>query len=146
MAAGKRWLLTLTMSLDDPEVIARRALAEREAVAPAPEEAPKPPEPAIAAQRAMEGWYKVLRAGGKDGGCRLALLAATSVGGNGKAAALDQKCTDQGIRIFSPVAWRMDGETLILTARAGMNSPWRAPAKAGARRSSPEPLELLKLD
>lgn len=68
----------------------------------------------------VAGRYALMREDGKDRGCVLTLADAN----NGKGefgASLSGACKDQGLQIFDPVAWQMDKDRLILSARKGHN-------------------------
>jgi hypothetical protein len=140
---------------DDPGWYARRqsiaALPDAPAKAdPAkPAAAIEPPKPAAPeTPAAMEGWYQVVRANGQLSECRMALLSAEAVETGSKAAALDEKCADPGMKIFSPKAWRMEAGALIITARKGHELAMAPLPGGGWTKAVPsgEELILQKLD
>ncbi len=117
--------------------------AEPPAKAEEPAAAPAQEAPVIATPKEMEGWYVVIRANGRKRGCRVALLSTESTLKGAKAAALDDRCDDKGMQIFSPVAWRMEGETLILTAKRGHELPLSRTPQGGWTKAKPSGEELV---
>jgi Protease inhibitor Inh len=113
-----------------------------------PEKPPEPPKPVVSMPKAMEGWYQVVRSGGKKSDCRVAFLSADALETGAKAAALDERCADKGMLIFRPVGWRMEGEQLILTAKRGHELVMaKKPAGTWAKAvPSGEELELKRLE
>lgn len=84
---------------------------------------PPPAAPAaeIAKPKVVAGRYALTRDDGKDRGCVLT-LADTGNGNGSFIASLSPTCKDQGLQIFDPVAWQMDKDKLILSARKGHNT------------------------
>jgi hypothetical protein len=120
VAEDPRWMLrrkAVLAAADPPEPAA--PAAEPAAGAPAPEASAAPPKPEASTPADMEGWYQVQRAGGKASSCKLALLSAEGPEAGTKSAGLDERCADQGMKIFRPVAWRVEEDSLILTAKRG---------------------------
>jgi len=87
---------------------------------PAVLDAPPPvATPAPAAAPAMGGKYAVVRDAKKPSNCTLVLDAGKpSPKGNFKAS-LEPGCADTGMKIFDPVAWRLDKDHLTLVAKRG---------------------------
>jgi hypothetical protein len=139
----------------DATLMDRRLSALGTAAAPAAEQPkPEPPKPEpvpatpeISTPSALEGWYQVIRFDQRDSGCRIALLATDATSAAGKAAAIDGACPDQGMKIFSPIAWRLQDNQLILTARRGHELAMRQTDRGGWTKAVPsgEELELLKV-
>jgi hypothetical protein len=119
------WLLRRqqVMAVEPSAPAAQEKAVQQPTPATEPEaaEADKPvqPPPSDNTPAAMEGWYQIVRAGGKEAPCKLAFLSAEAVTAKANAAALDEKCADKGMLIFKPVAWRKEGDQLILTAGRG---------------------------
>ncbi len=67
----------------------------------------------------MSGRYAILRDGGKDTGCMVTLDDKASGPSHSYKAILAPACRDQGIVIFDPAGWEVDGEKLLLIARKG---------------------------
>jgi hypothetical protein len=117
------WLLRRNQVMT-PETLApsvQEAAPAEPALANAEPEKPAapPPPPEDKNPAAWEGWYQIVRAGGKETACKLAFLSTEAVTASAKAAALDEKCADKGMLIFKPIAWRKEGDQLILTAGRG---------------------------
>jgi hypothetical protein len=113
-----------------------------------PEPPAAPPKPVISTPKAMEGWYQVVRAGGKTSDCRVAFLSAEALDAGAKAAALDARCADKGMLIFRPVQWRMEGDQLILTAKRGHELAMAKKPSGSWSKAAPsgEELELKRLE
>jgi hypothetical protein len=107
---------------------------------------PVPPD--ISTPKQLEGWYQVMRYGNRDSGCKLALLSTDATSVAGKAAALDANCSDQGMKIFAPIAWRLENGQLVLTARRGHELPMAKTPRGSWTKAVPsgEELELLKAE
>lgn len=67
----------------------------------------------------VAGRYAVLRDKTRDTGCMVTLDDKSHGPGDTLKARLAPACRDQGIVIFDPVGWRMEGGKLVLTARKG---------------------------
>lgn len=78
--------------------------------------APKLPLPSVAE---MAGRYSVLREKGKDTGCMVTFDDKAHGPKGSFKANLAPACRDQGIVIFDPVGWQLQGGRLVLTARKG---------------------------
>ncbi len=67
----------------------------------------------------VAGRYSVLRDKDKDTGCMLTLDDKAHGPGSTLKARLAPACRDQGIVIFDPVGWQIQGARMVLTARKG---------------------------
>ena len=81
----------------------------------------KPPGPksALPSIAEMAGNYAVLRQKTKDTGCMVTFDEKARGPKASLKAHLAPACRDQGIVIFDPVGWQLQGGRLILTARKG---------------------------
>ena len=97
------------------------------------------------ATESVPGRYAVMRQPGREV-CKLALTTAPSDSAGATVASFEGACTDTGLTIFSPVAWRYVAGRLELIARKGHKvelvfegGQWRKDPAVGA------PLLLKKL-
>lgn len=83
--------------------------------------APKPPGPKVPLPSIAEmaGNYAVLRQKTKDTGCMVTFDEKAHGPKGSLKAHLAPACRDQGIVIFDPVGWHVQGGRLVLTARKG---------------------------
>lgn len=81
----------------------------------------KPPGPkmAVPGVAEMAGHYAVLRQKTKDTGCMVTFDDKAHGPKSSLKAHLAPACRDQGIVIFDPVGWQLQGGRLVLTARKG---------------------------
>lgn len=87
-------------------------------VAQAAPAAPKPSgEPVRAAD--VPGRYAILREQTKDTGCMLTLEEKAAGPKGSRKALLAPACRDQGMVIFDPTGWKLEGSRLVLYARKG---------------------------
>ncbi|MFN3891739.1 MAG: AprI/Inh family metalloprotease inhibitor [Beijerinckiaceae bacterium] len=94
-----------------PTAVAQQTQRQPQQRAPAPQHSPRVGE--------IAGRYTVLREEGKDTLCMVTLFD-TARGRGVYRAQLAPACRDNGIVIFEPVAWSVDGKGhLILQARKG---------------------------
>ncbi len=84
-----------------PVAVAKKAMAASE----------KPAE--------VAGRFAVLRDKTRDTGCMVTLDDKARGPGNTLKARLAPACRDQGIVIFDPIGWQMEGGKMVLTARKG---------------------------
>lgn len=101
--------------------LAQRADALASRPVPPAAVAPRAPAPPTAAMdtslmRKAAGRYHLVRAGGRDTGCRIALAGGTA--GDGTAV-LEPGCTDKGVQVFGAQGWLISGGTLWLTGAKG---------------------------
>ena len=87
----------------------------------APKAAAKPPVPKLPLPSTadMAGHYAVLREKTKDTGCMVTFDDKAHGPKGSLKAHLAPACRDQGIVIFDPVGWQVQGGRLVLTARKG---------------------------
>ncbi len=86
---------------------------------PAVLDAPQPVVTPAPAATAMGGKYAILRDARKPSNCTLVLeLGKPTPKGNFKAS-IESGCADTGMKIFDPVAWRLDKDHLTLVAKRG---------------------------
>ncbi len=108
---------------------------------------PAAPAAATVKPKVVAGRYALMRDDGKDRGCVLT-LADTGNGNGSFIANLSPSCKDQGLQIFDPVAWQLDKDKLILSARKGHNTVRFAQQADGRWQKDDElsrPLVLRKL-
>ena len=68
--------------------------------------------------------------------CWIALAPAQAGQAGLREARLEPACTDEGLRVFDPVAWRLEEDRLFVVARAGQAIGF-APEPNGAWRKEP---------
>ncbi len=95
--------------------------AKADATVQAGAKAAKPavPKAALPSLAEMAGRYAVLREKTKDTGCMVTFDDKAHGPKGSLKAHLAPACRDQGIIIFDPVGWQLQGGRLVLTARKG---------------------------
>ncbi len=114
--------------------------------APGAEAAPRRGETGEPAPRLSEmgGRYAVLRESGKDTGCMITFDDHQRVA-TGNRASLAPACRDQGIVVFDPTSWHVNGNKLVLTAKKGHTAVFEMqPGGTWQKEGEGKPLGLKK--
>ena len=94
----------------------------------------------------VAGTHAVIREKGKPSECKLIFAIQASVKPGFMKAGIAEACTDRGMQIFNPVAWRLDTSRLLLVSRKGHDIAFIRAGAAGWKKEkqSGDMLELVK--
>ena len=101
------------------QVAANDAPAAPVGFAPLEKTVPKPAVMDNAAITAIAGRYMVVRDAKIPPNCAIMLDGGKPSPKGNRMGAMEKGCADKGIEIFNPVAWRLDGDHLVLVAKRG---------------------------